>query len=338
MNLSQPPVTLSLLNLSITLAGIFLCLIGIFQVRMIFRSDPRINRYFTIFFAALLVFALSNMTGQLLRGAPGSAARAILIVSNYLEMTISSLLTYIAARYFLSVMDPDKEKRKMRIILAAMFGAQMVLILLSQFTGLFYIIDAVNLYRRTEGYPFSYIIPGAILLLCAVLLYREHSKLSRKEHIAFVLFVAIPLIAMILQLFIYGIYIIVFASVLTGLLLYVFIISDQEEKLEQQTRELSELKTTILTQQIQPHFIYNTMNTAFLLSQKDPEQARRLIRDFTIYLKSNIGAGSSSFSSSSSSAKRSTAPGRTSTSCSRALKGALPWNTISPSPIFRCLR
>ena len=281
---------LSLINLSITLAGVFLCLLGIFQVRMIFRSDPRVSRYFTLFFAFLLVLALSNMTGQLLRGVPGGAARGILIVSNYLEMTVSCLLTYIAARYYLSLLDPDKKRKALRITFAGMFLVHVLLVTVSQFTGLLYVIDESNVYHRSAGYPLAYLMPAAILLLNAVLLRRERSRLSRKERFAFWVFVIFPIAAMIIQLFIYGIYIIVFASILTGLFLYMFIISDQEEKLEQQTKELSDLKMNILTEQIQPHFIYNTMNTAYLLTQKDPEQARTLIRDFMTYLKMNIGA------------------------------------------------
>ena len=284
------PDNLALINLSITLAGIFLCLLGILQVRLIYRSDPRIFRYFTLFFVSLLVFALSNLTGQLLRGVPGGIARTVLYVSNFLELTVSCLLTFIAARYYLSLLDPDRKRMPLRIAFTVMFLAHLVLVTVSQFTGLLYVIDENNLYRRAAGYPLAYLMPGAILLLNAFLLIKEHSRLSRKERVAFWLFVTIPVLAMILQLFIYGIYIIVFASILTGLFLFIFIISDQEEKLEQQTRELSDLKMTILTQQMQPHFIYNTMNTAYLLSQNDPEQARTLIRDFMTYLKSNIGA------------------------------------------------
>ena len=285
---------LSLVNLSITLAGVFLCLLGIFQVRMIFRSNPRVSRYFTLFFAFLLVFALSNMIGQLLRGVPGGTARAILTVSNFLELTTSCLLTYIAARYYLSLLDPDKKRKALRITFAAMFLTHVLLVTVSQFTGLLYIIDESNVYHRTAGYPLAYIMPVSILVLNAVLLRREHGRLSRKERFAFWIFVLFPITAMIIQLFIYGIYIVVFASILTGLFLYMFIISDQEEKLEQQTKELNNLKMTILTQQIQPHFIYNTMNTAYLLTQRDPEQARTLIRDFMTYLKMNIGALSAS--------------------------------------------
>lgn len=285
---------LSLINLSIALAGIFLCLLGIFQVRMIFRSNPRVSRYFTLFFASLLVFAMSNMVGQLFRGLPGAASRVILIVSNYLEMTVSCLLTYIAARYYLSLMDPDKNRKALRISFAGMFLAHVLLVTVSQFSGFLYVIDESNVYHRSAGYPLAYLMPAAIMLLNAVLLSREHGRLSRKERFAFWVFILFPITAMIIQLFIYGVYIVVFASILTGLFLYMFIISDQEEKLEQQTKELSDLKMNILTEQIQPHFIYNTMNTAYLLTQKDPEQARTLIRDFMTYLKMNISALSAS--------------------------------------------
>ena len=50
-------------------------------------------------------------------------------------------------------------------ICEGLFAAGTVLIIVSQFTGLYYTFDAQNIYHRAPGYPISYIIPLLIVLL-----------------------------------------------------------------------------------------------------------------------------------------------------------------------------
>ena len=284
---------LILINQSISLTGVFLCILGIFQVKMMQPTESRINRYFYYFYSVLFFFALSNLIGLLLRGVPGSFVHAVLTVTNFLELSLPCMLAYTAPRYYLTILDPEKKRKGLRYTFAAFLFIHLALVLISQFTGLLYIIDKNNFYRRTAGYPLSLIMPAAILLLNTVLLIGNRENVSRKEQIAFWLYLFVPGSAMILQLIFYGLNLVVLSSILIAVVIYLVIISDQSEKLEAQTKELTELKVSILTQQIQPHFIYNTMNTAYLLSENQPEQARSLISDFITYLKSNINALSS---------------------------------------------
>ncbi len=284
---------LALINLSITMAGIFLCFLGIFQVKMIPQADLRTNRYFRLFFLSLLFFAFFNLMGQLLRGQGGRFVRIMLYFSNYMELTLSCLVAYIASRFFLSHIDPDKKRPWLWRLQLAMLILHVLLMTVSVFTNFTFTITEGNFYQRTAGYPLTYLMPGAILLLSAVLLIRSTRQLSQRELIAFWLFLLIPTAAMVVQLFLYGVSIVLFSLIFVSLVLYIYAISAQSEAMEAQAKELSELKVSILTEQIQPHFIYNTMNTAYLLSAHDPEQARSLIRDFVTYLKSNITALSS---------------------------------------------
>ena len=53
-------------------------------------------------------------------------------------------------------------------------------------------------------------------------------------------------------------------------------------------RKLSRSRAELVTSQIQPHFIYNTLNTIRYLISEDPEAARRTVYDFSTYLRSNL--------------------------------------------------
>lgn len=52
--------------------------------------------------------------------------------------------------------------------------------------------------------------------------------------------------------------------------------------------ELQESKISIMLSQMQPHFIFNTLNTIYHLCEIDPEVARSTISSFSEYLRNNI--------------------------------------------------
>lgn len=53
-------------------------------------------------------------------------------------------------------------------------------------------------------------------------------------------------------------------------------------------RELGELNTTLMMSQIQPHFLYNALNTIKYMTKKDPKTAESAIVKFSNYLRANM--------------------------------------------------
>lgn len=52
--------------------------------------------------------------------------------------------------------------------------------------------------------------------------------------------------------------------------------------------ELQESRISIMLSQMQPHFIFNSLNTIYHLCEIDPELARNTLNSFSIYLRNNI--------------------------------------------------
>ena len=67
-------------------------------------------------------------------------------------------------------------------------------------------------------------------------------------------------------------------------------IKAKELEVEQQALklELQESKISIMLSQMQPHFIFNTLNTIYHLCEIDPQVARSTISSFSEYLRNNI--------------------------------------------------
>ena len=279
---------LSILNLAIGLSGLILCLLGLLQALVgSTKADRGTVRYFLLSYTVLFFFAGANLAGQLMRGHPGTGYRIALYFSNYIEFLSPSLQTYIVTAYLLSLIDPKEDRVVMRSLFLALILGQVILLTVSQFTGLFYVIDETNVYHRSDAYALSYLLPVAMFGTDAYLLLCDRKRLTKKETLAFTLYLIIPALSMVVQLFIYGIYFIVFAAILSALIMYIFLLSDRTERYYRQVEENASLQMEIMLSQIRPHFIFNTLGAIRRLCRNDPE-AREAIGKFSTYLRGNM--------------------------------------------------
>lgn len=282
--------TYMLLNLTIGFSGVFLCLLGLLQVAACSWIDRRTGRYFLRFFLFLLLFAVSNAAGQLMRGRPGPGWRALLYLSNFLEYFLPVVLAATATWFLLYILDPQEGRKGVRRAVAALLCAHAALLVLSQFTGLFYVIDAGNYYQRSQWYPLSYLAGAAMLCMDMALLLRDGGRLSRRERTAFWICFAVPFASMVAQLFVYGVFFVVFATILAGLAMYVFLLGEQTRRYLQQEKQLSDMRVRMLFNQIRPHFIFNVLTSIYVLCRDDPARAMEVTQDFSEYLHSNFTA------------------------------------------------
>lgn len=61
-----------------------------------------------------------------------------------------------------------------------------------------------------------------------------------------------------------------------------------EREAEQLKAEIAENRISIMLSQIQPHFLYNSLNTIYGLCEKDPTAAKKAVNDFADYLRGNM--------------------------------------------------
>ena len=65
-------------------------------------------------------------------------------------------------------------------------------------------------------------------------------------------------------------------------------IRENEEKLSDSFSEIDGMKAKLTLSQINPHFIFNTLNTIYYLCEKDSGEAQSAIEDFSAYLRENM--------------------------------------------------
>ena len=147
----------------------------------------------------------------------------------------------------------------------------MALVVVSQFTHLYYTFDAQNCYHRTVWHPISLLIPMVGMLLDGSLLVQYRKNLNHQLYLAMLSYIALPFVAAIGLLFVYGISLANIAISISLVLIFIFSLVEQNQKMAAQAEELAENRVAIMLSQIQPHFLYNALITIkYLCGTQDP--------------------------------------------------------------------
>ena len=125
--------------------------------------------------------------------------------------------------------DTPKFERPRRRIAAgyAIAALGMALVVVSQFTHLYYTFDAQNYYHRTVWHPISLLIPMVGMLLDGSLLVQYRKSLNHQLYLAMLSYIALPFAAAIGLLFIYGISLVNIAISISLFLIFIFSLVEQ---------------------------------------------------------------------------------------------------------------
>ncbi len=98
----------------------------------------------------------------------------------------------------------------------------MALVIVSQFTGLYYSIDEQNQYHRGDGFLICYIVPVLFPIIQYTTIHQYKKAFSRLIYLSLVLYIFVPITAGVIQIFAYGISIVNMAIVMVSVFLYIF--------------------------------------------------------------------------------------------------------------------
>lgn len=189
---------------------------------------------------ALILMELSSFSllffdrlAYIYRGNISDLGYIMVRVSNYMVYALSLFVIY---TFNLIVKDSiskirDSKKYILIIIKAVDFLIIVgeILIVVSQFTGMYYTFDEFNRYQRGKFFVISYISPLISLILLQVVVQANRKNISRLMRIPLELFSIIPLVATIAQIFLYGLSLTNISIVGIAMLLYIFSLIDINE-------------------------------------------------------------------------------------------------------------
>ena len=281
---------IDILNFSFSVTGISLTILGINLLHVIKYIDLKTKIFFRIFFTVILLYVISVLISDVTYTIPGAGYSRISKLTLFLESMFSSFLIPLLAYYFFICCKLNWKKNASFIVICTYELIYLVLLIITQFTTQIYYYDDNGIYYRGPLYPILLVPTVLSMTTMLITLINKKKLLTKKQFIAFLLYILIPIISMLIQMFLYGLNIVVIGTLFAATVLFSSIIIDQINAYMAQ-KDLNDLyQTDILLLQMRPHFIYNSLSSIYYLCDLDSKKAQTVVRDFSIYLKKNFSA------------------------------------------------
>ena len=271
------------INLAVGIAGLTMTILGLL-VTLIYRPiDREMRQYFILFFSLLIVYTGSVFVGQIADYLPNP--RFVMQGSVFLESLSSSLLMPLLTAYMLHLTGQTWKRSYLFDAIAGLWFVYLALLVYTQFSTAIYTIDSAGVYERGPWYSLLLMPPAMILVLNLWGVFHRWAKLGRKQRTALLVYLAVPLLCTVIQMFFYGLLTIALGTVAAALVMFLVLLSDQQETFIRQTEENARREFDIRILQMRPHFIYSALASIYYITQEEPKRGLQAIQDFSVYLR-----------------------------------------------------
>ena len=269
-----------------------LMVVGLVSAAMLPGMDGWDRRYFIVFFAAFTLSIVVFLVDGIIYSNP-NLVTAEKIVS-VLEYLLISILMPLSTIHLLHACGEDWRRHPLLRYALALWGAYFVILVIAQFTTVFYYITPDNQYFHGPWHALLITPIAIILILNLVYLLRWRKRLSRKYYIAFLVYTLPMLLTLIIRMFYFNMLFTAFGNIISislcAISMYAIILRDQIDQYLLQQQEIAHQRARVMVLQMRPHFIHNTMTSIYYLCGQDPKKAQQVTMDFNTYLRKNFTA------------------------------------------------
>lgn len=159
----------------------------------------------------------------------------------------------------------------------------------SSFTGLFGQLEG-------EGYipgPLYWVgqISGYLIIgILIFLIFRYHKSLGHRRTMVFIAVVFVPILAVVLRRLHPPVNFLPLGIALSLIIVRNLVDTERAKTVDLQEDRLREGRIRLMLSQIQPHFLYNILNTIYVLCEQKPRMAQKAIEEFSEFLRANLGS------------------------------------------------
>ncbi|MDO4622390.1 MAG: histidine kinase [Eubacteriales bacterium] len=279
-----------LFNIFSGLASITFCMYAVTLARNYSKNGrvyrQQIREWIPIFTCCMAAVAV-DLLSILCSGNTEPGAFIVKELCDYAIFPLDFGLLVLFTRHFVFRVVGDRAARIWFRFCQFLFFVFMIPVLLTPFTGWVFYIDSNNLYHRGPAHTFTQILGLLIQIGDFMLILRVRKKLKRKVFVVYLLFIVIPLIALVLQTLIYGISIVHLSTTIVLIMIYLLVLDNYTRIIIEQEKALEEARINSMLSQLKPHFLYNSL-TAIMAVEKNPPATRKAIADFAKYLRGNL--------------------------------------------------
>ncbi len=169
-----------------------------------------------------------------------------------------------------------------------LFGVQSVLLLINLRYPFIYEIDEHNLYRRLPAYPINYVFSFFLLILALIITWYYHKKLEPWELFSFTVYSLLPFVTVLVTVWSYELAVGHLGNTIALVVVYIFLQAEYGRREVEREQELTQMRVAIMMNQIQPHFLFNVLNTIEYLCNIGSKDAGEAVNHFASYLRKNM--------------------------------------------------
>lgn len=256
---------------------------NIFDNKIKDKSAALMNKIFI----CVLLKLLSTILGLLTEGKADLAVLNTIFTAGEFGMGIPSLI-YFSEYVEESISDKSYLPHKMMTIFRAYCLCILLLDIVSIFVPIVFSCEN-GIYK--EG-PLINVYNGlfvtAFLFLGAVI-WRAKGGMTRRKFNFLLHYMLAPLIGALLQITVGKDFDFVNLGASLGVMIvYITVHMDRGRLLAEQEKKMTQMQVSIMLSQMQPHFLYNSLNSIYYLCRQEPLRAQKAIKDFSDYLRINM--------------------------------------------------
>lgn len=257
------------------------------------NSFSKRDRYIVLMIECSIVMLLADVPIYFLEGnVKYKSFLHLLAFISYLACEFEAVFfTYYLSAYLAKYVKVPRPITRTAVCLGA---AGAVIWVIALFTGFFYTIDDNGFFVYGSHYWLA-VVPTLFVIVMNISYTMWHAKkLSYRTLVLTAVYNIVPIVGCAFTKF-WGNALVYILTMLVILLMYLMMHQDENLKSAEQSRqimrqraELANSRARIMMSQIQPHFLYNTLNAIYFLIEKDPATAQKAVTDFSDYLRMNI--------------------------------------------------
>ena len=197
--------------------------------------SPKRRRIIILLALSSAVLVLSDRLAYAYHGVDGSVGYVMVRLTNYLVYSFDLICLLVFNQYLKDLyLNEGGFKALPRRIKAVdyLLGIGLLLIVFSQFTGMYYTFDANNAYERGSLFFISYIFPVITMLVQMSSIIQHGKNLREGVRASIFLFSVVPLVASVIQAFAYGLSLTNMAVVFMVVVVYVVALRDANKQIE----------------------------------------------------------------------------------------------------------
>lgn len=246
------------------------------------KLQERIYRWFFLVVGGSILAICCDIISGLLMGTGSPTLGMVLRVADALAYILTSVQIVGFALYMREVLlakgqGMEKAFRVQLFLGAACFAVSCI----APFVGLYARFDQWNQYHIQPFYWVSLLFSVLNFSVCIAVSIKYRALLTRREFLSFFLYAMIPTLCFVIEVLVPGLWLAFFGVAVAQFIVYVNIQANLKN-------QLTQAQIAVMLSQIQPHFLYNTLNVIDDLFYHDQDRAHRAMYSFSAFLRSNM--------------------------------------------------